>query len=418
MISVGIEAMNMYGGIAKLDLKLLAAARNLDPDRFSKLLMHEKTIAMSYEDPVSCAVNAAQPLIAALSDKEKAQIELLITCTESGIDFGKSLSTYAHDYLRLNRNCRLFEVKHMCYGGTAGLQMAANLVLSQTSPGAKALVIATDLTHLVPTQGPLSAADLSYAEPSFGAGAVALLISDQPQLLQLDVGCNGYYGYEVMDAGRPMPDAEWGDVDLSLLSYLDCCEHAYRHYQSKVEGVDYQDSFGYLAFHTPFGGMVKGAHQMMMRKFKANRPEVIEDDFHRRVFPSLRYCQQIGNVMSATVFMALAGVIDYGQLPAPQRVGIFSYGGGACSEFFSGVIPAQARARLAEMQIADHLAQRYPLNFAQYEQILYNNHKVPFGTRNVEVDTSLVPEVWQQIQGRGLLMLRRIKEFHREYEWV
>jgi polyketide biosynthesis 3-hydroxy-3-methylglutaryl-CoA synthase-like enzyme PksG len=416
MIAVGIEAMNLYGGIAQLDLKLLAEARNLDPERFAKLLMHAKTIAMPYEDAVSCAVNAAQPLVAALSDQAKSQIELLITCTESGIDLGKSLSPYVHDYLRLNRNCRLFEVKHMCYGGTAGLQMAVNFVLSQTSPGAKALVIATDLTHLTPRKG--ETADLSYAEPSFGAGAVALLVSDQPHLLQLDIGCNGYYGYEVMDAGRPVPDVEWGDVDLSLLSYLDCCEQSYRHYQSRVEGVDYQDSFGYLAFHTPFGGMVKGAHQMMMRKFKTNRPEVIEDDFQKRVAPSLRYCQQIGNVMSATVFMALAGAIDYGQLPAPQRVGLFSYGGGCSSEFFSGVISAQSQARLAERKIADHLARRYPLTFAQYEQILYNEHKVAFGTRNIEVDTSLVPEVWQQIQGRGLLMLRRIQEFHREYGWV
>ncbi len=417
MISVGIEAMNMYGGIAKLDLKLLAAARNLDPDRFSKLLMHAKTIAMPYEDAVSCAVNAAQPLVAALSEQEKAQIELLIVCTESGFDFGKALSTYVHDYLRLGRNCRLFEVKQMCYGGTAGLQMAVNSVLSQTSPGAKALVIATDLTHLKPTQRGVTE-DLSYAEPSFGAGAVALLVSDQPKLLQLDIGCNGYYGYEVMDAGRPMADAEWGDIDLSLLSYLDCCEQSYRHYQSKVEGVDYQDSFGYLVFHTPFGGMVKGAHQMMMRKFKTKQPEQIEDDFQRRVAPSLHYCQQIGNVMSATVFMALAGLIDHSQLPAPQRIGIFSYGGGCCSEFFSGVILPQAQTRLAEMQIANCLAQRYSLTFAQYEQLLYSNHKIAFGTRNVEVETSLVPEVWQQIQGRGLLMLRRIKEFHREYEWV
>ncbi len=67
---------------------------------------------------------------------------MVITCTESAFDFGKSMSTYCHDLLGLNRNCRLFELKNACYSGVAGLQMAVNFVLSQTSPGAKALVIA------------------------------------------------------------------------------------------------------------------------------------------------------------------------------------------------------------------------------------------------------------------------------------
>lgn len=68
---------------------------------------------------------------------------MVITATESGLDFGKSLSTYIHAHLGLSRRCRLFEVKQACYGGTAALQMAANFVAAQVSPGAKALVIAT-----------------------------------------------------------------------------------------------------------------------------------------------------------------------------------------------------------------------------------------------------------------------------------
>lgn len=419
MIPVGIEALNVYGGIAKLDLRLLAAARGLDANRFEKLLMVEKTVALPYEDAVSYAVNAAQPLIAAMSPQEKQQIELLIVCTESGIDFGKSISTYVHDYLRLGRNCRLFEIKQACYSGTAGLQMAVNFVLSQTAYNAKALVIATDIARFFPTKGgAVSDEDWAYAEPSSGAGAVALLVSNLPHLLQVDVGCNGYYGYEVMDAARPVTDSEFGDADLSLLSYLDCCENAYRHYVAKVDHVDYQDTFHYLAFHTPFGGMVKGAHQMMIRKFKPAQPEQILADFQARVAPSLRYCQQVGNIMGATLFLALAGLIDYGRFPSPKRIGLFSYGSGCCSEFFSGVINPQAPALLAEKQIANHLANRYSLTLAHYEQILHDYHRVAFGTRNVKLDTGAIPELWPQMQGAGLLMLCEIKAYHRQYAWV
>ncbi len=418
MIPVGIEAMHVYSGLAKLDLTQLALARKLDPQRFAKLLMHEKSVVLPNEDAVSYAVNAAKPLLAGLSEAAKAQIELLIVCTESGVDFSKSVTTYVHDYLGLGRNCRLFELKQACYSGTAGLQMAANFVLAQTSPNAKALVIATDIARFMPTKGSPTDEDWSYAEPSSGAGAVALLVSNQPQLFQLDVGCSGYYGYEVMDTARPAADTEFGDADLSLLSYLDCCEHAYQHYVARVDGVDYQETFQQLAFHTPFGGMVKGAHQLMMRKFKPSRPEAIQADFEQRVLPGLYYCQRVGNIMGATLFLALAGIIERGLRDGPQRVGLFAYGSGCCSEFFSGVITPAAQPLLAATGIADQVANRYALTIPQYEAILQRNHQVAFGTRNVTLDDGAVPEIWSRHQGQGLLRLCAIKDYHRHYEWI
>ena len=65
MQQVGIEALNVYGGVAKLDLQILAEARQLDKARFDNLLMKEKTVAMPYEDPVSYAVgclNSSKPV--------------------------------------------------------------------------------------------------------------------------------------------------------------------------------------------------------------------------------------------------------------------------------------------------------------------------------------------------------------------
>ena len=59
---------------------------------------------------------------------------MVITCTESAFDFGKSMSTYFHKLLGLNRNCRLFELKNACYSGVAGFQMAVNFILSRPPP--------------------------------------------------------------------------------------------------------------------------------------------------------------------------------------------------------------------------------------------------------------------------------------------
>ena len=215
--------MNLFAGSAFVDVMELAAHRKLDTVRFDNLLMKQKSVALPYEDPVTFAVNAAKPIIDRLTDAEKDRIELLITCSESGIDFGKSLSTYVHHYLGLKRNCRLFELKQACYSGTAGLQMAANFILSQASPGAKALVVATDISRFLVTEGgDALTMDWGFFEPSGGAGAAAMLISERPEIFQLDVGANGYYSYEVMDTCRPIADSEAGNADLSLLSYLDC----------------------------------------------------------------------------------------------------------------------------------------------------------------------------------------------------
>ena len=104
--AVGIEAMNVYGGGAYVDALELCAYRGLEPSRFENLMIKEKTVAMPYEDPVSFAVNAAFPIVSQLSEEDFARIEMVITCTESGIDFGKSISTYIHHYLGLKPSCR------------------------------------------------------------------------------------------------------------------------------------------------------------------------------------------------------------------------------------------------------------------------------------------------------------------------
>ena len=436
MIPAGIEMMNVFGGTAYVAVQRLAEFRGLDTARFQNLLMKEKAVALPYEDPVSYAVNAAWPIVESLATEEKDRIEMLITCSESGIDFGKSLSTYIHHYLGLNRNCRLFEIKQACYSGTSGFQMGLNFVLSQVSPGAKALIVTTDISRFMAVEGTeallqdnnggsshrpdgsrVLTHDWSYAEPSGGAGAVAMLISERPYIFQADAGANGYYGYEVMDTCRPVPDAEAGDADLSLLSYLDCCESTFLEYQRRVSGADYRRSFHQLAFHTPFGGMVKGAHRTMMRKVARALPAEIDSDFEQRVMPSLTYCQRVGNIMGGTVFLALASTIDNAQIPSPRRVGCFSYGSGCCSEFYSGVITPSGQERLRRREIKRHLDERYELTMDEYHQVLLNSTGVRFGTRNAKLDTAFVPNARALCKGKRRLYLREIKEFHREYEW-
>ncbi|HEY2322104.1 MAG TPA: hydroxymethylglutaryl-CoA synthase [Thermoanaerobaculia bacterium] len=402
----GIEALGVYAGRAFIDVNELAAARGLDVQRLQNLLMREKTVALPFEDPVSFAVNAAKPIVDRLSPAERERIEQLIVATESGLDFGKPLASYIHHFLGLSRNCRTFEVKHACYAGTAALQTAAALVHSGVSPGAKVLVITTDAARPIPK---------TYAEPSQGAAAVAMLVGDAPRVLEIEKGMSGCYGFEVMDSCRPTPEIETGDADLSLLTYLECIENSFAAYRTKAGDVRFATHFDYLAFHTPFGGMVKGAHRTMMRKLERVPPAVIEEDFRRRLEPSLRYCARVGNIYSGTLFLALAGVLESGSFDGvPKRVGLFSYGSGCCSEFYSGTASSESQSAIAAQQLGRQLDERHRLSMAEYERLLDTHKLLPFGTQNGEPDDAGFEE---HFAGRGLLVLDRIRGYHREYRW-
>ncbi|MRN51856.1 hydroxymethylglutaryl-CoA synthase family protein [Paenibacillus monticola] len=409
-MNVGIESINLYAGPAYIPVSTIFEARGLDMERFNNLMMDNKSMGLPCEDTVTNAVNAAKPIIDQLSPEEKDRIELVITASESGLDFGKSLSTYIHDYLGLNRNCRLFELKQACYGGTAALHMAACFVASGVSPGAKALVIASDVAR--------AAAKKTYAEVSQAVGAVAMLISDKPDILELDWGATGYYGYEVMDTCRPLPEIETGDPDLSLLSYLDCLENSFKHYAERVDEADFRETFDYLVFHTPFAGMVKGGHRKMMRDLYRLKPDLIEADFSKRVSPSLQHCVQVGNIYSATVYMALCSLLDNGDINDVKRVGIFSYGSGCSSEFYSGIVTPDSQHKIKQMNIQQQLSRRYPLNMNEYDTLLDLNLEWIFGVQNKTVNVAQFSAMYDHFfAGRNLLVLDKVTEFHREYRF-
>jgi len=63
--------------------------------------------------------------------------------------------------------------------------------------------------------------------------------------------------------------------------------------KKRVDGADFAE-LRYLAMHTPFGGMVKGAHRDMMRKMVRANPKEIEADFERRIVPGLTHCPARG----------------------------------------------------------------------------------------------------------------------------
>jgi polyketide biosynthesis 3-hydroxy-3-methylglutaryl-CoA synthase-like enzyme PksG len=384
--------------------------RGLDLGRMSNLMMEKRSIALPFEDPVTNAVNAAKPIIDALTDEQRDRIEIIVTSTESGIDYSKSIASYVHHYLGLSRNCRIVETKQACYAATAAVQMAMGYVASGMSPGGKALIIATDIA--------LVDARTEYAEPAVGTGAAAVLISDQPNIIALDFGAFGNYSFETMDSARPAPEFDIADVDGSLFAYLDCLSASFQDYCSRVDSVDFISTFDYLALHTPFSGLVKAAHRKMMREFTHASVRQVEEDFHRRVAPSLAYPTVVGNLCSGSVYLALASMIDSAPCSRTSRVGLFSYGSGCSSEFFSGTIDSNSKASLAKMRIASHLDSRGEISFEEYLDLLKENLRCLSPMENREIDLARYDHFLKRTrEERKILVWQGVKNYHREYQW-
>jgi polyketide biosynthesis 3-hydroxy-3-methylglutaryl-CoA synthase-like enzyme PksG len=407
--AVGIEALNVYPGVARISVAELFAGRGLDPGRLKNLMMTEKSVGLPCEDPVTNAVNAARPLVGQLSAEARGRIEVLVTSTESGVDFSKSVASYAHEYLGLSRRCRLVEVKQACYGATAAVQLAAGYLASGMSPGARVLVIATDVSLVDDESG--------YTEPAMGFGAAAVLLGTEPQVLTLDLGAFGTCSYETMDSARPGPTFDVADADRSLFTYLDCLDSCFRAYQDRVDGADFGQTFDYLAFHTPFAGMVRAAHRKMMRDHA--RGADVDTDFERRVGPALRYPSRIGNLCSGSVYASLASVIDHAAIDAGARVGLYSYGSGCSSEFFSGVVGESSKEAVGQMRIRERLDGRVSLRFEDYTGLLEASLSCLVPERNRAVDSErFLPLFARAGEHQDLLVWTGTKDYHRSYDWI
>lgn len=404
---VGIESVGVYCGVASVDVPALFRARGLDDKRRANLMMRRRSVAMPCEDVVTFAATAARPVLDALTDAQRRSIELVVVGTESAVDWGRSVSSFVHGLLGMHASCRLFEVKQACYGGMAALQIACALIAASPRPDARALVIGADVAS--PMRG-------TYMEPSQGAGAVAVLVSRTPRIAVLEAGAYGCHSYDAGDGSRPVREQDVFDVDLSLLTYLDCLRHAWADYASVVADADIIRSFRRLAMHTPFPGMVKGAHRSLLRSLRQLPENGIDADFAERVLPSLTYPADVGNIYAGTVLLALASAIDH-TAEEGYRAGLFSYGSGCASEFCSALILPGARDRVAAAGIRAHLDARADLTVADYDQVI--RHTPTAGTEDAKLDPQAADAITDgRLSGRDSAVLTAIRGFRREYGWA
>jgi 3-hydroxy-3-methylglutaryl CoA synthase len=405
---IGIEKLGVYPCTLSLDITELCRARGFDTGNFvDRLFCNERSVMGPFEDPVTLAVNAARPM---LSDEDRRAIRLLIVATESSVDQEKPISSWVHRFLELRSDCRNFEVKHACYGATAGLQMAIAWLRTAVEPGAKALVVNADHA-LIGFKG--------QQEPVLGAGAAAVLLSTEPRIVSYDVGWNGVYAHEIADIFRPAPSVETGDADDSLTSYLDAVEECYAAYEARVGApIDFDRFFAGNVYHVPFGGLAQRAHFRLARKTLGLGKADVERHWARKSQASLTYNRRMGSMYGAATFVALAGLIEHKTDFAPgDRVGIYSYGSGSCAEFYSATICDGAREAVRAARIGDQLDARQRLSVEDYERC---EREVVAATcaAAYRPNRDLLPGLYEtQYAGRCRLTFDGTSNYFRTYRW-
>jgi 3-hydroxy-3-methylglutaryl CoA synthase len=406
--SLGIEKLGVWPGTASVSVEAICEARGLDTDNFTR--RHhcaERSVVAPCEDVVTMAVNAAALVLTA---HDRATIRLLIVATESAVDQEKPLSTWVHHHLGLRSDCRNFEIKHACYGATAGLQMALAWLASDPDPDAKALLISTDHA-LLGLDGP--------QEPVLGAGAVAVVLSRRPELVSYELGRSGVYAHEVADIFRPAPGVETGDADESLMSYLDGAERTWEAYAALRHGdVDFDREFAAHLYHVPFGGLAERAHLRLCQTVLGLDRRTALEHFRRKVAPSLVHNRRMGGTYGASTFIALLGLVEtMPELRAADRISVYSYGSGSCAELYDVRLLPGAAAVVAAANLTTLLDQRRELSMGEYEaceKIL----QASLSARDHEPDLALLSGHYEShYEGKHRLVFRGIRDWRRSYEW-
>jgi len=359
--SVGIDAIALSVPSGYVDLADLAAARGVVPAKYVEGLGVERmAVAQAHEDPVALAANAARRLFST-ARVDTSRIGMCVVGTETAVDHSKPVSAYLHSLLELPERCRVFEAKHACFGGTAGLLAAVDWIASGAARGRQALVVCTDVARY---------AIGSAGEPTQGAGAVAMLVSASPRLLALESGVSGSYSRDVHDFWRPLYSKEAVvDGHHSVQCYLDALTGAYRGFLDAQAEVGGASPIERRCYHVPYGKMARKAHRHLMMLDGHSEAEA-DASFAATVAPSLRMPGQVGNIYTGSLYLALASLLAAEATTLEgQRVGLFSYGSGCTAEYFAGRVVEGAGAFTDALDLAAPLAGRRRYTIPEYEAI-------------------------------------------------
>ena len=405
-MDVGIDGIEIWTGKLKLDLPgTFAPAKGEDPGKYTEGLgLYTSSLPDAYEDIVTMAANASRRLLER-KDVKPADIGRIDVATESAFDNSKPVSTYVAGCLDQVfdgefRHANKGERKFACVSGTQALDDAFNWIRAGRSRGRAGLVVATD-TALYARDDP--------GEATQGAGAVAMLVDEDPDLVSFS-NAQGIGSVDETDFLKPNQQFPSVDGKRSMQVYLARMREALQDF-ARNGGDTHPDNFSLIPFHTPFPGMVRKAAALGFRHCvrdteveeqladeigRQPRREAFDDqeayfegvksytnklrqtDTYRQwyegaVEPTLGISREVGNWYTGSVHVArVAGLkhaLAEGQELTGAKLLLASYGSGAQAEIHAETIQPGWHDEIAQLTVDEQLADRYQLSFEEYEAI-------------------------------------------------
>ncbi len=381
---VGISDMALFVPTPKIDLSTVLAERaNEDPSferRLRRAIESTNQVSMRFphpwEDPVTMAAEATDQLLRRGDAAGSAdRVRYLATGTESSVDMSKPISAYLQGVLQragvtLPKEISTFQVQHACAGGTIALAGVAALLQAGDHPGDSGVVTCTDVARY---ETP------STAEITQGAGAVAMLVEQEPSLLELDLSSIGLASSDVDDFFRPL-----GSITARVKGRysVDCynealdaafLDHCARRAVDPAEALRSTDLF---VVHVPFHRMAVTGMTRLVERHLGESPDSAREFLEERHFQDgIEAIRYFGNTYSASAYVSLMYTLwerfrAEGSEIVGKKILLASYGSGNTMTVISATIAEKAPDVIARWDLEQHLAAGVPADFSTYREFV------------------------------------------------
>lgn len=436
---VGIDDLAIYIPKLYIDYKDFAEARGIDPRKLEYGIGVKKmALVDTNQDPACMAANACLKLMQK-NHLHPEDIGRMYVATESGLDESKAMNSFVIGMLEQVYGESSFEhaggieCKFACVSGSYALYDNTNWIRADENNGKAAIVIVSDIAKY----------DIGSAgEYTQGAGAVAMLIKENPRLLAFDQKVTSTIISNEYDFYRPCgKDTPVVNGTYSNLLYLIQVRKAFDSYKEKAirtglirlkDGESITDHIDLFSVHLPYRRMGEKALAYLLRhewRYLPRWNKVIKevglqetvpkdprgtiesiladtefmkaDDRFRRAFmqtsfynevfekkmvSSLEASTIIGNLYTASMYMGFRSLLEFeykkGTDLERKRVGFGSYGSGSSAMVFTGVIQSEYKEIVDGMNLEEEIGPRKKISIDEYESLRGNE-------RNF--DTSLLP---------------------------
>jgi len=323
-----------------------------------------------YEDTVTMAAQACLNLTQN-GRLNQGHVRFLTIGTETGVDMSKAASSYVLGMMEkaglpFPKNLSTFQVQHACAGGTLSMITVAGFLKAASLNGDTAVVLTSDIARY-PTP--------STAEVTQGAGATALMIKRNPDLLAFDLESVGFYSKDTDDFFRPLGSP----VAMVKGGYSVQCYHesligAFEDHCERlgVSPAEELKSIDIFALHVPYSLLPVGAMEKLLSKYLGMDKETAdaylkEKGFFQSVYPT----SEVGNIYTGSLFLSLAWSLkdryeQFGEQIVGKKVMMASYGSGNTMAVLTGWVSPRAPEVISTWNLDRYLSGGYQASFEEY----------------------------------------------------